>query len=83
MNSAQAQAALVTALLTLGALLKHVVPSEAVNRWIPLILVVAGTPAYCALVGSWTPADWLQAFLSASAATGLHQTAAKSTGLNL
>lgn len=83
MTPVEAQTTLVTALVLVGAMLKHAVPSEAINRWIPLILVLAGTPIYCALVGAWGAPELLQGLIAAAGATGLHQTASKSTGLNL
>lgn len=83
MSPTEIAASLATALLILGGLLKHAVPSEAINCWIPLILVVIGVPAYCALVADWQPLTWLQAFLTATSATGIHQTLTKPTGLNL
>jgi hypothetical protein len=83
MSPTEISASLATALLLFGGLLKHAVPTPAINRWIPLILVMVGTPAYCALVGDWQALAWLQGFLTATSATGIHQTITKPTGLQI
>lgn len=83
MSPIEAQTSLAGALLLIGAILKHAVPSTEVNRWIPLILVVIGVPMYCSLVGSWDPADIVLGIIAAASATGIHQTATRTTGLNL
>lgn len=83
MTPLEAQASLAAALVIIGALLKHAVPSEAVNRWIPLILVVVGVPLFCSLVGAWGPAELVQGLIAAASATGFHQTATKTTGINI
>ena len=83
MSPTEAQVSLAAALVIVGALLKHAVPTEAVNRWIPLILVLGGVPLFCALVGAWGAAECIQGLIAAASATGFHQTAAKSTGLPL
>jgi len=83
MTTLEIQGGLITALLALGALLKHAVRSEAINRWIPLLLVAVGMPAYCALLADWQPVTWLQAFLTVTSATGIHQTITRPTGLKL
>jgi hypothetical protein len=83
MSATEAQASLAAALVILGALIKHAIPSEAVNRWIPLILVIAGTPLFCALVGAWGPAQLIQGLIAAASATGFHQVTTRTTGLNI
>ena len=60
--------------LCVGYVLKNVVPSEKVNRFIPLIMLVLGT-----LVNTWmndftfTPEILLGGMFSGLASTGMHQ----------
>lgn len=71
------------ALVLFGALLKHVVPSDAINRWIPLILIAVGTPLNIWLTGEVTPVSVITSFVLAAGATGLHQTVKTTTGANV
>jgi len=83
MNAIEAQASVASALLVVGALIKHAIPSDALNRWIPLILVVIGTPAYCSLVGAWDAVAIISGLIASASAVGFHQTASKSTNKSL
>lgn len=60
--------------LCVGYVLKHVVPSEAVNRFIPLLMAVLGIAAN-AWVNAWafTPEILLGGMASGLASTGMHQ----------
>ena len=60
--------------LCVGYVIKHVVPSEGVNRFIPLIMAVLGV-----LINTWlngwmiTPEVLLGGLASGLASTGMHQ----------
>ena len=60
--------------LCIGYLIKHAIPSDKVNRFIPLIVAVLG-----AFLNAWmnafaiTPAILLGGLFSGLASTGLHQ----------
>lgn len=60
--------------LCVGYVLKHVVPTDKVNRWIPLIMAVLGV-----IVNMWvnafafTPNILLSGMASGLASTGMHQ----------
>lgn len=60
--------------LCVGYVLKHLVPSDKVNRFIPLIMLVLGT-----IVNVWlnafafTPEILLAGMASGLASTGMHQ----------
>lgn len=60
--------------LCVGYVLKHIVPSDKVNRFIPLIMLVLGT-----IINVWlndfafTPEILLGGMASGLASTGMHQ----------
>lgn len=60
--------------LCFGYVLKHVVPSEGVNRFIPLIMAVLGVAVNVWINGfSFTPEILLGGMASGLASTGMHQ----------
>lgn len=66
--------AVVAGLMLVGAILKHAVP-QLPNRWIPLITMVLGVPAYVAVstgFESATVQTWITAVLVSATATGAH-----------
>lgn len=60
--------------LCVGYVLKHVVPSEGVNRFIPLLMAVLGILVNV-WINSWTftPEILLVGMVSGLASTGMHQ----------
>lgn len=60
--------------LCVGYVLKNVVPSEKVNKFIPLIMAVLGTIINVWLNGfAFTPEILLAGMISGLASTGMHQ----------
>lgn len=60
--------------LCVGYVLKHVVPSDKVNRFIPLIMAVLGVVVNVWLNGFiFTPEILLAGMASGLASTGMHQ----------
>lgn len=60
--------------LCVGYVIKHVVPSEGVNRYIPLIMSVLGVTLNVWLSGwAFTPEILLAGLVSGLASTGMHQ----------
>lgn len=60
--------------LCVGYVLKHVVPSEKVNRFIPLIMAVLGVVCNVWLNAfTFTPEILLGGMISGLASTGMHQ----------
>lgn len=59
--------------LCLGYILKHVVPSERIDRWIPLIMGILGVALNIWIQATFTPEVLLGGLFSGLAATGLHQ----------
>ena len=60
--------------LCVGYVLKHVVPSEKVDRFIPLIMLLLGTVINVWLNGfAFTPEILLAGMASGLASTGMHQ----------
>lgn len=60
--------------LCVGYVIKHVVPSDGVNRYIPLIMAVLGVTLNVWLSGwAFTPEILLSGLVSGLASTGMHQ----------
>lgn len=60
--------------LCVGYVVKHVVPSDAVNKFIPLIMAVLGVVLNSWLNGfAFTPEILLGGLASGLASTGMHQ----------
>lgn len=60
--------------LCVGYVLKNMVPSEKVNKFIPLTMVVLGTAINVWLNGfAFTPEILLAGMISGLASTGMHQ----------
>ena len=60
--------------LCVGYVIKHVIPSDAVNRYIPLIMAVLGVVLNVWLSGfAFTPEILLGGLASGLASTGMHQ----------
>lgn len=60
--------------LCIGYVIKHVIPSDAVNRYIPLIMAVLGVVLNVWLSGfAFTPEILLGGLASGLASTGMHQ----------
>lgn len=59
--------------LCVGYVLKHLVPTEKVNKFIPLIMAVLGIAINIWLSGEVTPAVLLGGMFSGLASTGMHQ----------
>ncbi len=60
--------------LAVGYILKHAVPSEAINKFIPLIMGVLGVALNVWLNGfTFSPVILLGGLVSGLASTGLHQ----------
>jgi hypothetical protein len=83
MSQLEAQATVATVLVIIGALIKHAVPSEGINRWIPIILCSVGTPLFCLVAHSWEPEAIVQGIIASASAVGLHQTAKRTTNSNI
>lgn len=60
--------------LCVGYVLKHLIPTEAINRYIPLIMAVLGVALNLWLNGfAFTPEILLGGLASGLASTGMHQ----------
>jgi hypothetical protein len=59
--------------MCVGYVLKNFVPSEKVNKFIPLIMAVLGIAINIWLTGEFTPAVLLGGMFSGLASTGMHQ----------
>lgn len=60
--------------LCIGYIIKHVVPTDKVNKWIPLIVGVLGVVLNTWFNGwAFTPEILLGGLFSGLASTGLHQ----------
>lgn len=59
--------------LCIGFILKHLVPSKAINNYIPLIMGVLGVGVNCWINLGFTPDILLTGLFSGLASTGLHQ----------
>lgn len=59
--------------LCVGLILKNVVPTEGINRWIPLIMGLLGVTLNIWINMSLTPEVLLGGLFSGLASTGLHQ----------
>ena len=59
--------------LCIGLILKHVVPSDSINRWIPLIMGLLGVALNIWIEHAITPEVLLGGLFSGLASTGLHQ----------
>ena len=64
----------VLACLCVGFILKHLVPGEKINRFIPLIMALLGV-LFNVWINGWvlTPEILIAGLLSGLASTGLHQ----------
>lgn len=74
--------AVIAALWSIGAILKHGIPSLE-NRWIPLILLPLGVVAVLSLASEVNPKVVVLAVSAVAIAIGGHQIATKPTNLNL
>lgn len=59
--------------LCVGYILKNVVPSKGLNRYIPLIMGVLGVILNIWITGTFTPAVLLGGLFSGLASTGLYE----------
>lgn len=59
--------------LCVGYILKHVVTTDKINRWIPLIMGVLGVAVNVWIQAAFTPEVVLGGLFSGLASTGLHQ----------
>ena len=59
--------------LCVGYILKNVIPTDKVNRFIPLIMGLLGVVLNVWVQGSFTPEAILGGLFSGLASTGLHQ----------
>ena len=59
--------------LCVGYVLKNLIPSTKINRFIPLIMAVIGVIVNLWVNGSFTPEILLGGMVSGLASTGLHQ----------
>ena len=59
--------------LCVGLILKNVVPTEGINRWIPLIMGLLGVALNVWINMAITPEVLLGGLFSGLASTGLHQ----------
>lgn len=59
--------------LCVGFILKHLVPTDKINNYIPLIMGVLGTGVNCWINMAFNPDILLTGLFSGLAATGLHQ----------
>lgn len=59
--------------LCVGLILRHVVPTDSVNRWIPLIMGLLGIALNIWIKMTVTPEVLLGGLFSGLASTGLHQ----------
>lgn len=59
--------------LCVGYILKHLVTTDKINRWIPLIMGVLGVILNVWLQAAFTPTVLLGGLFSGLASTGLHQ----------
>lgn len=59
--------------LCVGLILKHVVPNEAIDRWIPLVMGLLGVALNIWIKMTITPEVLLGGLFSGLASTGLHQ----------
>ena len=59
--------------LCVGLILKNVVPTDSINRWIPLIMGLLGVALNVWINMSLTPEVLLGGLFSGLASTGLHQ----------
>lgn len=59
--------------LCVGFIIKNIIPTDKVNRYIPLIVAVLGVGLNVWINGQFTPAILLGGIVSGLASTGLHQ----------
>ncbi len=59
--------------LCVGYIIKNVIPSESINRYIPLIMGVLGVILNSWIAREFSPAVLLGGLFSGLASTGLHQ----------
>ena len=59
--------------LCVGFILKHLVTTDKINRWIPLIMGLLGVALNVWIQGAFTPTVLLGGLFSGLASTGLHQ----------
>lgn len=61
------------ACLCVGYVIKHLVPSEEINRWIPLVAAVLGVLIVAWATWSLTPETVVAGLVSGLASTGLYE----------
>ena len=59
--------------LCVGFILKHLVTTDKINRWIPLVMGLLGVALNVWIQGAFTPTVLLGGLFSGLASTGLHQ----------
>lgn len=59
--------------LCVGYILKNIVTTDTINRWIPLIMGILGVALNVWIQATFTPAVLLGGLFSGLASTGLHQ----------
>lgn len=59
--------------LCVGYVLKHLVTTDKINRWIPLLMGVLGVALNIWIQAAFTPVVLLGGLFSGLASTGLHQ----------
>ena len=59
--------------LCIGYVIKHLIPTDAVNKFIPLIMAVLGVGINVWLNGEFSPEILLGGLASGLASTGMHQ----------
>jgi hypothetical protein len=59
--------------LCVGFMIKHAIPTDKINRWIPLIMAILGVIINVWLNFAFTPEILLGGLVSGLASTGLHQ----------
>ena len=59
--------------LCVGFILKHLVATDKINRWIPLVMGLLGVALNVWIQGAFTPTVLLGGLFSGLASTGLHQ----------
>lgn len=58
--------------LCIGYLIKHAVPNDEVNKYIPIVMAVVGLAVEVWMVGSFTPETVLTGMVSGLASSGLY-----------
>lgn len=58
--------------LCIGYLIKHAIPNDEVNKYIPIVMAVVGLAVEVWMVGSFTPETVLTGMVSGLASSGLY-----------